>query len=99
MPSSNIQRMPDNAYPFRASSILYLCFAANLEAMLQLQDKFKSVLDRMADLTDEKQQLEHLVLQLQCETETIGKKTHFPIRKLNARRDQVHSLMTDCSNQ
>lgn len=40
--------------------------------MLQLQEKFKSVLDKMADLTEEKQQLEHLVLQLQCETETIG---------------------------
>ncbi|XP_065202689.1 golgin subfamily A member 2-like isoform X2 [Planococcus citri] len=44
---------------------------ANLDAMMQLQDKFKCVLNKMADLTDEKQQLEHLVLQLQCETETI----------------------------
>ena len=44
--------------------------------MLLLQEKFKSVLDRMADLTDEKQQLEHLVTQLQCETETIGKYPH-----------------------
>lgn len=40
--------------------------------MQQLQEKFKSVLDKMADLTDEKQQLEHLVMQLQSETETIG---------------------------
>lgn len=45
---------------------------ANLIAMLQLQEKFKNVLDKMADLTDEKQQLEHLVMQLQSETETIG---------------------------
>ncbi|KAK7603794.1 hypothetical protein V9T40_003793 [Parthenolecanium corni] len=43
----------------------------NIIAMQQLQEKFKSVLDKMADLTDEKQQLEHLVMQLQSETETI----------------------------
>lgn len=51
---------------------LFVLNLANVEAMLLLQEKFKSVLDKMADLTDEKQQLEHLVTQLQCETETIG---------------------------
>lgn len=40
--------------------------------MVQLQEKFKDVVHKMADLTDEKQQLEHLVTQLQSETETIG---------------------------
>ncbi len=58
--------------PFNNSVYYFKSKLANLLAMLQLQEKFKSVVDRMADLTDEKQQLEHLVMQLQSETETIG---------------------------
>lgn len=42
------------------------------EALKQLEKKFKESMERVADLTDEKQGLEHLVLQLQGETETIG---------------------------
>nr|CAI5864229.1 unnamed protein product [Callosobruchus analis] len=41
-------------------------------AMKYLEDKLKRTMDSIADLTDEKQRLEHLVLQLQGETETIG---------------------------
>lgn len=41
-------------------------------AMKYLEDKVKRTMQNIADLTDEKQRLEHLVLQLQGETETIG---------------------------
>ncbi|XP_055390347.1 golgin subfamily A member 2-like [Condylostylus longicornis] len=42
------------------------------EAILRLEERFKKLMGEVADLTDEKQQLEHIVLQLQGETETIG---------------------------
>lgn len=41
-------------------------------AMEKLEDRFTRTMKEVADLTDEKQRLEHLVLQLQGETETIG---------------------------
>jgi len=41
-------------------------------AMEKLEDRFTRTMKEVADLTDEKQKLEHLVLQLQGETETIG---------------------------
>ncbi len=37
-----------------------------------LEDKFNKVMIKNADLNDKNQQLEHVVMQLQCETETIG---------------------------
>lgn len=45
---------------------------ATNEAMDKLQDRFKRTMTEIADLTEEKQRLEHLVMQLQSETETIG---------------------------
>uniref|UniRef100_A0A1B6EI66 Golgin subfamily A conserved domain-containing protein n=1 Tax=Cuerna arida TaxID=1464854 RepID=A0A1B6EI66_9HEMI len=42
------------------------------EMMLKLEEKFRKTMTELADLSDEKQRLEHLVLQLQSETETIG---------------------------
>jgi hypothetical protein len=42
-------------------------------AMEKLEDRFARTMKEVADLTDEKQRLEHLVMQLQGETETIGK--------------------------
>jgi hypothetical protein len=44
-------------------------------ALEKLEDRFTRTMKEVADLTDEKQRLEHLVLQLQGETETIGKIT------------------------
>lgn len=41
-------------------------------AMRFLEEKFLKTMQNIANLTEEKQQLEHLVLQLQSETETIG---------------------------
>jgi hypothetical protein len=46
-------------------------------AMEKLEARFTRTMNEVADLTDEKQRLEHLVLQLQGETETIGKITLF----------------------
>uniref|UniRef100_A0A182MVC6 Golgin subfamily A conserved domain-containing protein n=1 Tax=Anopheles culicifacies TaxID=139723 RepID=A0A182MVC6_9DIPT len=43
-----------------------------MEAMEKLQQRFKRTMVEVADLTEEKQRLEHLVMQLQGETETIG---------------------------
>lgn len=56
--------------------LLYFNFSVDttidLEAMAKLEDKFKRKMQEVAELSDEKQRLEHLVLQLQGETETIG---------------------------
>lgn len=41
-------------------------------AMKYLEEKFLKTMQDIANLTEEKQRLEHLVLQLQSETETIG---------------------------
>ena len=41
--------------------------------MLKLEQKFKSAMAQVAELTGEKEQLEHLVVQLQEETDTVGK--------------------------
>ncbi|CAG2067724.1 unnamed protein product, partial [Timema podura] len=43
-----------------------------LTAMEQLEERFTRTMKEVAELSDEKQRLEHLVLQLQGETETIG---------------------------
>lgn len=45
----------------------------NSELIIKLEKRFKETMEKVAELTDEKQKLEHLVLQLQSETETIGK--------------------------
>ncbi|KAH8405486.1 hypothetical protein KR215_000799 [Drosophila sulfurigaster] len=42
------------------------------EAVEKLQSRFTTLISQVADLTEEKHSLEHLVLQLQSETETIG---------------------------
>ncbi|XP_034945665.1 golgin subfamily A member 2-like [Chelonus insularis] len=42
------------------------------EPLMKLEKRFKETIERVAELSDEKQRLEHLVLQLQGETETIG---------------------------
>ncbi|XP_059607402.1 golgin subfamily A member 2 [Phlebotomus argentipes] len=42
------------------------------EAMHRLEERFRRTMNDIADLTEEKQRLEHLVTQLQGETETIG---------------------------
>ncbi|GFS43430.1 golgin subfamily A member 2 [Nephila pilipes] len=47
-------------------------YAMIKNAMTQLEERFKQTMNRIAELSDERQQLEHLVTQLQGETDTIG---------------------------
>ncbi|XP_067001473.2 golgin subfamily A member 2 [Anabrus simplex] len=47
----------------------YICMK---EAMEKLEARFTKTMQEVAELSDEKQKLEHIVLQLQGETETIG---------------------------
>ncbi|KAI5641522.1 putative golgin subfamily A member 2-like protein 5 domain-containing protein [Phthorimaea operculella] len=41
------------------------------DAMMKLQDRFLKIMDEVANLSDEKHRLEHIILQLQNETDTI----------------------------
>ncbi|XP_059048862.1 golgin subfamily A member 2 [Achroia grisella] len=43
----------------------------NDDAMLKLQDRFLKIMKEVADLSDEKHRLEHIIMQLQNETDTI----------------------------
>lgn len=54
----------------------------NFRPITKLENRFKETMEKVAELTDEKQKLEHLVLQLQGETETIGKLYYFRLYKL-----------------
>lgn len=72
------------------------------EAMEKLQDRFSRTMNEIADLTDEKQKLEHLVIQLQGETETIGEYVtlYQTQRRLLKQREvekdiQMHKLAVD----
>lgn len=40
--------------------------------MQQLQERFTRAMSDNANLSDQNQQLEHLIMQLQSETDTIG---------------------------
>ncbi|KPI93848.1 Golgin subfamily A member 2 [Papilio xuthus] len=44
---------------------------AKEDAMLKLQERFLNIMDEVANLSDEKHRLEHIILQLQIETDTI----------------------------
>ncbi|CAH2243156.1 golgin subfamily A member 2 [Pararge aegeria] len=41
------------------------------DAMSKLQERFLNIMDQVANLSDEKHRLEHIILQLQTETDTI----------------------------
>lgn len=41
------------------------------DAMLKLQDRFLKIMEEVANLSDEKHRLEHIIMQLQNETDTI----------------------------
>lgn len=68
--NNNNQEQDDNEESKLMSTSNFMM--ASHEAMEKLQDRFRRTMDEIADLTEEKQKLEHLVLQLQGETETIG---------------------------
>ncbi|CAD0196207.1 unnamed protein product [Chrysodeixis includens] len=63
------------------------------EAMLKLQDRFLKIMGEVADLSDEKHRLEHIILQLQNETETICEYValYQQQRSLLKRRDEERS--------
>ncbi|XP_058460981.1 golgin subfamily A member 2 isoform X2 [Malaya genurostris] len=72
------------------------------EAMEKLQERFKRTMLEVAELSDEKQRLEHLVMQLQGETETIGEyiTLYQQQRRLLKQKDmerdlQLHQLAND----
>ncbi|OWR44906.1 golgin-80 [Danaus plexippus plexippus] len=46
-------------------------FIPKEDAMVKLQERFLNIMDEVANLSDEKHRLEHIILQLQNETETI----------------------------
>ncbi|XP_038222602.1 golgin subfamily A member 2 [Zerene cesonia] len=47
------------------------CIIPKEDAMLKLQQRFMNIMDEVANLSDEKHRLEHIILQLQNETDTI----------------------------
>ncbi|XP_025154179.1 golgin subfamily A member 2 isoform X2 [Harpegnathos saltator] len=72
----------------------------------KLEKKFKDAMEKVAELTDEKQKLEHLVLQLQGETETIGeyitlyqKQREVLTNKWKEREETFRQLVDQCNQQ
>lgn len=63
---SEISKAPSVILPANST------IASISEPVQKLESRFKETMEKVAELTDEKQRLEHLVLQLQGETETIG---------------------------
>ncbi|OAD58137.1 Golgin subfamily A member 2 [Eufriesea mexicana] len=76
-----------------------------LEPVKQLEQRFKQTMERVAELTEEKQKLEHLVLQLQSETETIGeyialyRKERAHIQNRAAEREELFRQILEQRNQ
>uniref|UniRef100_A0A8D8RTV6 Golgin subfamily A member 2 n=1 Tax=Cacopsylla melanoneura TaxID=428564 RepID=A0A8D8RTV6_9HEMI len=71
-------------------------------ALRALEEKFKVTMTELAELSDEKQRLEHLVTQLQLETETIGeyaalyqKQRYLLQQKSREKDEQVKQLSKD----
>ncbi|XP_076234729.1 golgin subfamily A member 2 [Calliopsis andreniformis] len=76
-----------------------------LESVKQLEQRFKQTMERVAELTEEKQKLEHLVLQLQSETETIGEyitlyqKQRAVLQNRAKKREEILRQLLDQRNQ
>ena len=76
-----------------------------IEPVKQLEQRFKETMERVAELTEEKQKLEHLVLQLQSETETIGEyitlyqKQRAVLQGRARERDQMFRQLLEQRNQ
>lgn len=71
----------------------------------KLEQRFKETMEKVAELTDDKQRLEHLVLQLQGETETIGEyitlyqKQRAILGERWKKREQTFRQLTEQRNQ
>ncbi|XP_015433389.1 PREDICTED: golgin subfamily A member 2-like [Dufourea novaeangliae] len=81
------------------------CNVGVSEPVKQLEQRFKQTMERLAELTEEKQKLEHLVLQLQSETETIGEyitlyqKQRAVLQNRAREREQVFRQLLEQRNQ
>lgn len=67
-----VEAFENNADSHETDSVGSTINIATEEAMEKLQERFTRTMTEVANLTEEKQRLEHLVMQLQGETETIG---------------------------
>ncbi|CAH4003054.1 golgin subfamily A member 2 [Pieris brassicae] len=84
------------------SNIDTLCEVSNRipkeDAMCKLQERFMCIMDEVANLSDEKHRLEHIILQLQNETDTICEYValYQQQRSLLKKRDEdrIHQLET-----
>lgn len=70
--TENREEFPTQVDGSECGSISSTLNIAADQAMDRLQQRFTRTMTEVADLTEEKHRLEHLVLQLQGETETIG---------------------------
>lgn len=100
--SSSASTIAHNDEHYDTNSVSSTINLATNEAMHKLQARFRRTMNEIADLTEEKQRLEHLVLQLQSETETIGEyiALYQTQRRLLKRREvekdmQLHRIATD----
>ncbi|XP_072936505.1 uncharacterized protein [Epargyreus clarus] len=73
------------------------------DAMFKLQERFMNIMDQVANLSDEKHRLEHIILQLQTETDTICEYValYQQQRSLLKKRDeersaQIKSFQIEC---
>lgn len=100
--SSNASTIANSDDHYDTNSVSSTINLATNEAMQKLQARFRRTMNEIADLTEEKQRLEHLVLQLQSETETIGEyiALYQTQRRLLKRREvekdiQLHRIASD----
>ncbi|KAJ0181796.1 hypothetical protein K1T71_002518 [Dendrolimus kikuchii] len=88
-----------NSYSIERSESKVVCDQENevkfekQDAMKKLQDRFLKIMDEVANLSDEKHRLEHIILQLQNETDTICEYValYQQQRSLLKRRDEERS--------
>lgn len=70
--NDNVDKDIFNTREIKTISRFTMTDSNSLEPLQKLEKRFKETMEKLAEVLDEKQRLEHLVLQLQCETETIG---------------------------
>ncbi|XP_015171706.1 PREDICTED: golgin subfamily A member 2 [Polistes dominula] len=70
--NDNVDKDILNTRETKTISCYTMTDSTSLEPLQKLEERFKETMEKLAEVLDEKQRLEHLVLQLQCETETIG---------------------------
>lgn len=69
---SNLYKKTLQNIPIDADSNVAMLSSEQLKNFKLLEEKFNKVMKTNADLSEKNQQLEHMIQQLQFETETIG---------------------------